>query len=151
VERGSGRSIVFWVAYCRLRQAFRDFRLDRIQHLVLHEETFAARPETLQQYWADEASRRSREKVIIRFQPAAVMPALAQHLQDTKHQYGWTHEEVLSDGSLQMVFLIGSMPYLATWLLPYAGAITIIEPATLRDHLRELAQKTFDYFCDPKF
>jgi predicted DNA-binding transcriptional regulator YafY len=92
------------VAYCRLRQAFRDFRLDRIQHLALREETFTARPETLQQYWAEEAGRRSKEKVIIHFQPAALMPALAQHLQDTKHQYGWAHEELRPDGSVKMLF-----------------------------------------------
>jgi predicted DNA-binding transcriptional regulator YafY len=34
------------VAYCRLRQAFRNFRLDRIRHLSLSDEIFAARPET---------------------------------------------------------------------------------------------------------
>lgn len=137
------------VAYCRLREAFRNFRLDRIQHLTLSEEVFAARPETLQQYWIDEANRRSKEKVVIRFQAAAVLPALAQHVQDTKHQYGWTHEKSLPDGSVEMVFLIGSLPYLATWLLPYAGAVTVLEPLALRDHLRELAQRAHDFFAAP--
>ena len=137
------------VAYCRLRQAFRNFRLDRIQYLTLSEEVFADRPETLQQYWAEETNRRSKEKVVIRFQAVAVLPALAQHLQDTKHQYGWTHEQPLPDGSVEMTFLIGSLPYLATWLLPYAGAITILEPPALRDHLRELAQRAHDFFCAP--
>jgi predicted DNA-binding transcriptional regulator YafY len=134
------------VAYCRLRQAFRDFRLDRIQHLTLSEEIFVTRPETLQQYWADEASRRSKEKVIIRFQAAAVPPALVQHLQDTKHQYGWTHEEPLPDGSVEMVLLIGSLSYLATWLLPYAGAVTVVEPQELRQILHELARHAYDFF-----
>ena len=146
----------YWhvVAYCRLRQAFRNFRLDRIQHLTTSEEVFAARPETgspdrLQQYWTDEANRRSKKKVVIRFQAAAILPALAQHLQDTKHQYGSTHEQPLPDGSVEMIFLIGSLPYLATWLLPYAGAVTILEPLALRSHLRELAQRAHDFFCAP--
>jgi len=138
------------IAYCRLRQAYRDFRLDRIQHLILREEIFTARPETLQQYWVNEAKRRSKEKVVIRFQAAAVMPALAQHLQDTKHQYGWTHDELLPDGSVEMIFFIGSLPYLATWLLPFAGAITIQEPQELRQHLKKLAQRAYDFFCDSK-
>lgn len=147
------------VAYCRLRQAFRNFRLDRIQHLTISEEVFADRPETgtpdrgtpdrLQQYWTDEANRRSKEKVVIRFRAAAVLPALAQQVQDSKHQYGWTHEQLLSDGSLEMTFLVGSLPYVATWLLPYAGAVTILEPPALRDHLRELAQRAYDFFCLP--
>lgn len=137
------------VAFCRLRQAFRDFRLDRIQHLTISDEVFAARPETLQQYWAVEADRRSKEKVVIHFRAAAVLPALAQHLQDTKHHYGWTHEQLLADGRVEMTFFIGSLPYLATWLLPYAGAVTILEPLALRDHLRQLAQRVHDFFCAP--
>ena len=138
------------VAFCRLRQAFRDFRLDRIQHLTVSEEVFVSRPETLQQYWAAEANRRSKEKVVIHFRPAALLPALAQHVQDTKHQYGWTHEQLVTDGTVEMTFFIGSLSYLATWLLPYAGPVTVLEPLALRDHLRELAQRAHDFFCTPK-
>jgi predicted DNA-binding transcriptional regulator YafY len=137
------------VAYCRLRQAFRNFRLDRISSLVLLDELFAPRPETLQHYWADEANRHDKEKVVVRFNPSAALPAQVQHVHDTKHQYGWVHEQALPDGSLDVVFLIGSLPYLATWLLPLAGAITIVEPVALRVHLSELAQRVHDAFFLP--
>lgn len=147
------------VAYCRLRQAFRNFRLDRIRHLTITDEVFSPRLETgspdrriagpLQQYWTDEANQRAKEKVVIRFQAAAVLPALAQHVQDTKHQYGWTHEKPLPDGQVEMTFLIGSLPYIAIWLLPYAGAVTILEPPALREHLRELAGRIHDFFGTP--
>ncbi|GAB3884625.1 helix-turn-helix transcriptional regulator [Spirosoma agri] len=135
------------VAYCRLRQAFRDFRLDRIQQLAVRDEVFVARPETLQHYWEKEASRQGKDKVVIHVQAAAVLPASAQHLQDTKHHYGWTHDQSLSDGVVEMTFLVGSLPYMAAWLLPYAGAVTIREPHALREHLRELAQRAYDFFC----
>lgn len=135
------------IAYCRLRGAFRDFRLDRIQNLLISGEIFEARPETLQQYWKDQAKRRSKEKVVIHFKASSVMPALAQHLQDTKHQYGWTEEKSLGDGVVEMIFFIGSLPYLATWLLPYAGAVTILEPLELRKHLYAQAKLAFDFFC----
>ncbi|ADB42685.1 helix-turn-helix transcriptional regulator [Spirosoma linguale] len=134
------------VAFCRLRQAFRNFRLDRISSLALVDESFPARTETLQQYWTEEAKRREKEKVVIHFNPSAVLPAQVQHLHDTKHQYGWVHEEALPDGSLKIVFLVGSLPYLATWLLPFAGAITILEPSSLGDHLSALAQRVHDCF-----
>lgn len=138
------------VGYCRLRQTFRDFRLDRIQHLGLSEEVFAARPETLQQYWTNEANRRSKEKVVLHFQPTAMLPASAQHLHDTKRQYGWAHEQTLPDGSLEMTLFLGSLPYLAAWLLPYAGAVTIVEPPALQEHLCELAQRAHHFFCAPR-
>jgi predicted DNA-binding transcriptional regulator YafY len=134
------------VAFCRLRQTFRDFRLDRISSLAISDVFFPARPETLQQYWADEAKRREKEKVVIRFNPTAVLPAQVQHFHDAKHQYGWVHEDSLPDGSLEVLFLVGSLPYLATWLLPFAGAISVIGPATLGRHLSELAQRAYDSF-----
>ncbi|RZK61267.1 MAG: YafY family transcriptional regulator [Hymenobacter sp.] len=135
------------VAYCRLRQAFREFRLDRIEHLTLSAEVFAARPETLQHYWAAQAERgRAKEKVVLRFQPAAVLPEAARRLHDTKRQYGWAHEQPLPDGSLEMTLFLGSLPYLAAWLLPYAGAVTVVEPPALRTHLGELAQRAHAFF-----
>jgi predicted DNA-binding transcriptional regulator YafY len=137
------------VAYCRLRQTIRTFRLDRIQDLELRTEAFEARPDLLQKHWATEASRRPRERVVLRFQPAAMLPALVQHLHDTKHQYGWAHEQRLPDGQVEMTLFIGELPYLATWLLPYAGALTIVEPLALAAPLRALAQRAHDFFCPP--
>jgi predicted DNA-binding transcriptional regulator YafY len=137
------------VAYCRLRQAFRNFRLDRIKQLALSEAVFEARPETLQEYWREEANRRGKEKAVIHFQPAAILPESVQRLHDTKHQYGWAHEQLLADGCVEMTFFIGSLPYLAAWLLPHAGAVTVIEPPALRDHLYELATRAYNFFAPP--
>ncbi|GAB3298184.1 helix-turn-helix transcriptional regulator [Hymenobacter tenuis] len=134
------------VAYCRLRQTIRNFRLDRIQDLDLRTEVFKARPDLLQEHWAAEARRRQREQVVLRFQPAAMLPALVQHLHDTKHQYGWAHEQRLPDGQVEMTLFIGELSYLATWLLPYAGSLTIVQPAALADPLRELAQRAQHFF-----
>jgi predicted DNA-binding transcriptional regulator YafY len=137
------------VAYCRLRQAFRNFRLDRIQHLTLRPEFFAPRPETQQQYWAERASQWQREKVVVRLQLAGTLPSLAQRLHDTKRQYGWAHEQLLPDGSVEMTLYLGSLPYLAAWLLPYGKAVTVVEPPALREHLCELAQQVQNFFCPP--
>jgi len=137
------------VAYCRLRQAFRNFRLDRIKELAISSEVFAARPETLHHYWAAEAARSGREKVVFRFRAAAGLPEDAQRLHDTKHQYGWVSEQPQPDGSLEMTLLVGSLPYLAAWLLPHAGAVAVLEPPALLGHLRELAQRAHHFFGQP--
>jgi len=137
------------VAYCRLRQDFRNFRLDRMQQLALTAETFASRPETLQQYWAERASQGQRERVVLRLQLASTPLNLVQRLHDTKRQYGWAHEQPLPDGSVEMTLFLGSLPYLAAWLLPYAGAVTVVEPPALRTHLCELAQQAHTFFCQP--
>ncbi|HEX8505807.1 MAG TPA: YafY family protein [Hymenobacter sp.] len=130
------------VAYCRLRQAFRDFRLDRVESLHLRDEAFAPRPETLQQYWALQAQRRPQETAVVRFAPEA-----AQRAQDTKRQYGWAHEQPASDGRVDMTFVPGYLPPLAAWLLPQASSVTILSPPELRQILRELAQQAHEAFC----
>ena len=135
------------VAYCRLRQDFRNFRLDRIQQLALQAEQFAPRPETLQQYWANQAAYRQKEKVVLRFQPVGVLPSLVQRLHDTKRQCGWAHEHALPDGRLEMTFFSGTLAYLAAWLLPYAGAVAVLEPPALRAELCEQARRAHDFFC----
>ena len=137
------------VAYCRLRQAFRNFRLDRIRELTLGSEFFTPRPETLQHYWAGQASQWQREKVVLRLQLAATPPNLVQRLHDTKRQYGWAYEESLPDGSVEMTLFLGSLPYLAAWLLPYARAVTVVAPPALREQLSELARQAYEFFCRP--
>ena len=135
------------VAYCRLREAFRNFRLDRIKRLTLSQELFAPRPETLHQYWSETSNRQGREMVVLHLQPVAMLPESTQRLHDTKYQYGWAHDRLLPDGRLEMTFFVGSLPYVAAWLLPYAGAITILEPAALQEQLCELAQRAYRFFC----
>jgi len=135
------------VGFCRLRQAFRNFRLDRIQDLSIRAEAYMARSETLAYYWAQEATRLGREKVVIRLQPTAVPAESVQRLHDTKHQFGWAYEQLLPDGQTEMTFFIGSMPYIAAWLLPYAGAVTVLEPAELLQELSELARRSYQFFA----
>ncbi|MGI4862811.1 MAG: helix-turn-helix transcriptional regulator [Janthinobacterium lividum] len=130
------------VAYCRLRQEFRDFRLDRIAHQHVLDETFAPRPETLQQYWQDLAERRPSGNAVVCF-----APKLARQIQDTKHQYGWTHEQPTASGTVEMTFLTGCLHHLARWLLAYAGQVTVVAPPELQQHLQELAQAAHRQFC----
>ena len=129
------------VAFCRLRQEVRDFRLDRIMQLHLRDETFAPRPETLAQYWQTLAARRPADTAVVRFSPAA-----ARHVQDAKHQYGWVREQALADGHIEMTLLPGCLRYLARWLLPYAGQVTVAAPPALQAHLRELARAAHQHF-----
>ena len=134
------------IAYCRLRQDFCNFRLDRLSHLLLTAETYTPRPQALQQYWTERTSRGKQQKVVLRFQFAHLLPVVVQHLHDTKRQYGWTHEQTVDDGRVEMTFYLSYLPYLAGWLLPYAGAVTVVEPLALRDQLRELARRAYEAF-----
>ncbi|MBC7449781.1 MAG: WYL domain-containing protein, partial [Hymenobacteraceae bacterium] len=132
------------IAFCRLRQAFRDFRLDRIAHFHLLSETFAPRPETLQQYWQQLADRRPQHVAVVRFSATA-----AGRVRDDKHHFGWAHEEVAPDGCIEMTLLPGDLPYLARWLLTLAGHVKVVAPPALSECLRELACVAYQQFAPP--
>ncbi len=129
------------VAFCRLRQEYRDFRLDRITALHVRTEVFAARPETLQLYWDQLAENRPQHVAVVRFTPAA-----ATRIREDKHYFGWTHERPTPEGHTEMHFLPGDLPFLARWLLTLAGEAVIVSPPELRDQLRQLAQAAFEHF-----
>ncbi|WP_375433947.1 helix-turn-helix transcriptional regulator [uncultured Hymenobacter sp.] len=133
----------YWhvVAFCRLRQEYRDFRLDRIAQLHLRDEQFAPRPETLHSYWQQLAEQRQQYPAVVRFAPQALA-----HVEENKHYFGWAHEQALPDGGLEITFLTGRLDYLARWLLLFPGHVSIVSPPTLHQQLRQLAQLAYECF-----
>ena len=133
----------YWhvVAFCRLRQEYRDFRLDRIAHLHLCDEQFAPRPETLHSYWQRLAEQRQLYPAVVRFAPEA-MP----HVEENKCYFGWAHEQSLPDGWREITFLTGRLDYLARWLMLFPEQVTVVSPPALLQQLRKLAQAAYAYF-----
>jgi predicted DNA-binding transcriptional regulator YafY len=136
----------YWhvVAFCRLRQEFRDFRLDRIVGLQVLDETYPPRAETLQTYWAQLAAERQTTVAVLRFGPEAL-----PHVHENKHYFGWKHERALPDGWVEMTLLPGCLERLSRWLLLFAGQVQVVAPAGLRQQVGELARAAHDFFCVP--
>ncbi|MBO2008636.1 helix-turn-helix transcriptional regulator [Hymenobacter negativus] len=133
----------YWhvVAFCRLRQEFRDFRLDRIEQLVVRAEQFAQRPETLQSFWQERTRQRQPTAATVRFRPESV-----GRVHENKQHFGATHEQPTPDGGLEVTFLVGSLQYLARWLLLFGAHAHIVMPPELREHARQLAQAAYEHF-----
>ncbi|GAA4000830.1 hypothetical protein GCM10022408_09990 [Hymenobacter fastidiosus] len=129
------------VAFCRLRQDYRDFRLDRITRLELRPEQFRPRPDTLDSYWQRKAAERQLIKAVVRFGPAACRQRLGQ-----KYYFGWAHEQPTATGSLDLTFWVPCSGELAHWLLPFADQATVLEPPALQEQLRELVQRLYQHY-----
>ncbi|WP_400194324.1 helix-turn-helix transcriptional regulator [Hymenobacter sp. B81] len=130
------------VAYCRLRQALRTFRLDRIAGAELLPERFAPRPDTLQTY--REQQRAPRHRVVLRFSAAGLLL-----VRDDKHYYGLVEEQPLADGGAQLTLLLPALRPLAHWLLYFGAQVTIVEPAELRRTVLELAGTAWHHHAVP--
>lgn len=129
------------VAFCRLRQAFRDFRLDRMAGVQVCPEPFAPRPDTLHTYWQEQARQQQVTAATVRFAAGALGRVNA-----SKHLVGFSQEAPMPDGGLEITFRVGCLEQLARWLLLFGPQADIVAPPELRALARQQAQTAFAHF-----
>ncbi len=123
------------IAYCQLRQAYRDFRIDRIQSLNVTESSYEGSHPNLKEYLNEIAAQQDLTKVIIQFNGDS-----AHYARTEKFYHGYVGEEENEAGT-KMEFLTPSIHGTAHWLLIFTNQIEIIEPNQLKDVMRDLTLK----------
>jgi predicted DNA-binding transcriptional regulator YafY len=128
----------YWhlIAYCRMRDDYRDFRLDRIQGIKLTEETFKQKHPPLKDYLQNLYQDRDLHEVIIRVEKKA-MP----YLTEQKYYGGYVSERQIGD-EVEMFFLANSLEGFARWYMMYGDMATIIKPEGLIERVKTIARKT---------
>lgn len=127
------------IAWCRLRNGYRDFRVGRIQQLTVTDEEFdsGAHP-SIQEYIQRTTSTTELEEVIVRIDKQA-----AKYIGDQKYLYGFISSEPLGD-QVEMKFLTAYMKAFARWMLLFTRYAEIISPEKLKLEvlgcIRELQQ-----------
>ncbi len=120
------------IAYCHLRQDIRNFRLDRIDDLVLLPKTFQ-RPANFKM-GASQSGQRRRMLVRVLFDTE-----VARWVQEA-HSYYMTSQELTHDG-----LLVTLEPHqeseVLQWLLSWGSHVRVLEPETLRQRITEEAQR----------
>jgi predicted DNA-binding transcriptional regulator YafY len=126
----------YWhlIAWCRLRNDYRDFRIDRIKNLVVTDKCFTSQHPTLKSYIAQTAKERKLDTVIIRVDKE-VYPNLDQQ----KYYSGFVSEKDMGD-MLEMTFLATSLEGFARWFMMYGDHAEILEPDTLRERVKNIAE-----------
>ena len=131
------------IAFCRARQDYRDFRVDRIDELVDTGQRFA-RPERLSvQAYLDRAwmgTDRPSMAATVLFEKGA-----ARFIQQQKHTYGFMGEEVL-DAHVRVQFCTTYPEGLARWLLSYGDSVTIEQPDQLLNLMQTLVGELQNHY-----
>lgn len=121
------------IAWCRLRQGYRDFRLDRIQSFSEQTESYPCHSRlTLQQYLADRPAQHELLGVELLFTAEA-----ARFVQEQRYMFGFVEEEPHPNGII-MRFLTHIPDYMARWLLQYTHGVQIIKGEKIREALQTL-------------
>jgi predicted DNA-binding transcriptional regulator YafY len=121
------------IAFCQLRQDYRDFRADRIKSLVSTGESFKREHISLQHYLQHFTHPAQSDEVIVVFDPSVV-----RFMGETKYIYGFQREEH-KDGKVRMYFRTAYVEPMGRWLLSFGNAIEIEHPQRLKGIMTELA------------
>jgi predicted DNA-binding transcriptional regulator YafY len=130
------------IAWCRLRNGYRDFRLDQIQKLENKGVTFDSRNLlTLKEYFQSlMQAHREMEKVTVCFEKS-----MAKYVRNSRYYYGFVSEEDLGD-KVRMTFLVPSLRMICRWLLMYGTAVELESPDKLKDIMEETVEQLSNHY-----
>lgn len=125
----------YLVAWCRLRQGIRHFRVDRIRRLELLPVTFAAREDFS---LAEHMERSGREG---ESQPVRVWFHRQAQERAQRESYATLSEDRQRAGGAEFTLYSYSLDWTAQWLLSFGERAEAIAPAKLRRLVRQAAEK----------
>lgn len=128
------------VAFCRLRQEMRNFRLDRITDLRVLDELFSPRPETLDSYWVQQRARQPQYTVVLCFGAHG-----RTRIRDDKYFFGWVAEREMENGALEMTLVVPSLREVAHWLLYFGDQVHIVSSPELRQAVLALVSTAWQH------
>src|SRR6266567_5801620 len=120
------------LAHCHLRQGIRNFRLDRIDDLVLLPKTFQ-RPADFKM---DKPKSDQRGSMLVR---ALFDKEVARWVRESRSYYVTSAEE--TPGGLLVTLKSRQESEVLQWLLSWGSHVRVLEPETLRQRIAEEAQR----------
>ena len=129
------------IAWCQMRQAYRDFRTDRIRSCSVGNSFDLTRSgDSLRSYLEDITRNFQLSTVRVQVRKGAL-----KYMETSKHFFGLSAQKTLKNCVL-MDFRTGNVEGLKRWLLSYGAAVQIIEPSSLNYEMFQLARELADHY-----
>jgi len=134
-------SLVFYgdhwhlIAFCRLRNAYRDFRLDRIGRLSITEQGIPSAHPPIDVIFKIMFESKERSNVVLRVNNDRTYETIKN-----KYHYGILEETDLGD-SKEISLVTDSLPVLAKWLLSFGQDVEVLYPLELISIMRQYAEE----------
>ena len=130
----------YLAGYCHTRQEVRTFRIDRVLELSLLNESFKVPADfNARAYMERDFQGQPQVQARMRFRPEAA------HAARINRAYYDSLEEQ-PDGSVVVVMSSPDLDWAASSILMYGPAVEVLEPAELRDLVRQTAQATVSLY-----
>jgi predicted DNA-binding transcriptional regulator YafY len=119
------------IAFCHMRDEYRDFRIDRIKQMNPTGDIFTRKHLSIKDYFPSLNKDKNFQTVIIRF-PSE----MAKVLFEQKYYYGFIGESVKGE-FIEMTFLIESFEWIGYWVLSLGSRAVVMEPQGLKDFIKQ--------------
>jgi predicted DNA-binding transcriptional regulator YafY len=124
------------IAFCRLRNEYRDFRADQIKNLKIIEEKFIDRKDnTIKDYFKNLIKNSDLIEVTVRFDKT-----VWKELNYQKYYYGFTSEKEHA-GFIEAFFATNSLSYFSRWLIAFGNKAMPVKPPELINTVKSMAQE----------
>ena len=129
------------IAYCRMRNDFRDFRVDRISKLQRQNEHFSKnRKADFQNFVQKMILGSPLEEVKVLFDKQVV-----RYIGEEKYYHGFVEEKALENG-VEMTFMVPDLTYFARWMLMFGSTIRIESPDELNEIIVALVDELHKHY-----
>jgi predicted DNA-binding transcriptional regulator YafY len=127
----------YWhvIAYCHLRNDYRDFRTDRISHIAQTNQYFKKEHPSLKTFLKEISQKKGLHTVIMR-----VDKKIMKHFGDQLYYNGFVSQKDLKD-KVEMTFLPHSLEGFARWYMMFGDHADIISPSELKAIIKKIATR----------
>ncbi|HEY1039978.1 MAG TPA: YafY family protein [Bacteroidia bacterium] len=122
----------YLIAWCHLRKDYRTFRNDRIRDLQMSGKTFEKQHLSLKSFLKQTAKEEKLYTVIL-----SVDNEATRYMSEQKYYNGFVSEK-RGKHTTEMTFLTSKLEGIARWYMMLGDHATIIEPAALKQRVREM-------------
>ncbi|RAJ75672.1 putative DNA-binding transcriptional regulator YafY [Chitinophaga dinghuensis] len=131
------------IAWCRLRQGYRNFRIDRIRKLQVQPERYEkAKHVSLKDYMATQFKMEGEE-----FEECRILmeTRVVKYINSQKYYFGLVAERNLGEKT-EMVFLQPPRGYFPRWLITFGNSVEVLGPDSLKEWVIKYATEIRDHY-----
>lgn len=130
----------YLIAFCKMRNDYRNFRIDKISNFNLKDVPFSQQHLSLPQYIEKYRLQKDIYEVIIRVKNADIVV-----INDYKYYHGWLKEEIKEDYT-NIHFRIFNLDHFARWYLSFADIADIQQPDILKEKVKDKIDSLFNKY-----
>ncbi len=132
----------YLAAWCRLREDYRTFRLDRFESYKTTGDLIdSSNGRSLKDFYDLRLHKEKDLKEVV----ILMDKKMARMVGDQKHWHGWAWENFTEDG-VEMTFLTPSINYTAHWLISLGTNVKIVRSEKMKERLRELSVEIAEHY-----